>query len=214
VIAGTMLASGVATTAWHVTRSGANPPDVTVIAAPSAAAPDRSVPATPATTTTPPPAPARHTPVAGQAGPAPTTEDPVPVRTTATKPPAARKPQTEARPYGPWSCRQVVALDMSNPLVAKPCQSVGRDVQMSASLTARAGGRATVSVALQENGRTVAGPYTCSNLVFAEDGTTRDCGPRHASATRGRPYTVRMTWSFARDGRISTGQATGEPFTF
>ncbi|GLZ01945.1 serine/threonine-protein kinase [Actinoplanes sp. NBRC 103695] len=218
VIAATMLASGVATTAWHVTRSGADPADVRVIAAQPAPAQSRTAPAAdaaPAATT----APRGKAEVVDRAVPAPSEDKPDRVRPAVPKPSATRQSATlrrqpEARPYGPWACRQVVALDMSNPLVAKPCQSTGKDVQMRAVLTARAGGHATVSLALQENGRTVAGPYTCSNLIFTEDGTTRECGPRTAPAVRGHRYTVRMSWSFSRQGRVNNGQASGEGFTF
>ena len=219
VLAGTMLASGVATTAWHVTRSGADTRDVQVIAAPSIPAPARSVPSAPPAArakvaATRPAAAPRTGAVVDRAAPVAAGAQPEAVRPTVTKPARTRAPQPEARPYGPWTCRQVVSLNMTNPLVAKPCQSVGNRVQMSASLTARAGGTARVSVALVENGRTVAGPYTCSNLIFTEDDTTQDCGPRTASATRGHTYTIRMTWSFSREGKVNNGQASGEGFTF
>jgi serine/threonine protein kinase, bacterial len=85
---------------------------------------------------------------------------------------------------------------------------------MSAALTAPSGGRATVTVALQEAGRTVGGPYTCSGLVFTEDDVTQECGPRTASARRGHRYTVLMTWSYTRDGRDRDGRASGSEFTF
>jgi Protein kinase domain len=213
VLAGAMLASGVATTAWHVTRSGAAD-DVTVIAASPAPSIRPSSPARPRPATQVAPKAAAVAPER-VARAEPVGERKTRVRTPAPPAPTpTRSPQPEARPYGPWTCRQMVSLDMQSPMLAKPCHSIGADVQMSAALTAPAGGRATVTVALQESGRTVRGPYTCSGLVFTQDDMTRECGPRAASARRGHRYTVLMTWSYTRDGRVKEGRASGSDFVF
>ena len=215
VLAGAMTASGVATTAWHVTRSGASG-GVTYIAAPPAprSGPSSAPTASPATTAAT--KSAKHAPEqAAAVEPAGDHKTADPVRAAAR--PAARatrSPQPEARPYGPWNCRQAVTLDMRSPMLAKPCQSIGADVQMRASLTAPSGGRATITVALQESGRTVRGPYTCSGLVFTEDAMTNECGPWGAAARRGHHYTVLMTWSYTRDGRTNEGRASGSDFAF
>jgi serine/threonine protein kinase len=216
VLAGAMTASGVATTAWHVTRSGASG-GVTYIAASPAprSGPPSSAPARPAATQTAAKSAAQAPERAAAAAPVEDRRTADPVR--AAVPPAARpahSPQPEARPYGPWNCRQVVTLDMRSPMLAKPCQSVGADVQMSGALTAPSGGRATITVALQESGRTVRGPYTCSGLVFTDDAMTHECGPRVAPARRGHHYTVLMTWSYTRDGRSNEGRASGSDFVF
>ncbi|MFG1603622.1 serine/threonine protein kinase [Actinoplanes sp. NPDC049265] len=215
VLVGTMLASGVATTAWHVTRSGASAADIPVSASVPSVAFQRPSPApsTPvARETSAPPAPPR---ARKATSPAAEDEPGDPVRpSTTAKPAATRKPQPEARPYGPWNCRQVFSFDMSNPLAIKPCQSVGKAVQMSGSVTAASGGYGSISVALVESGRTVAGPYTCSNLEFTRDDTTQECGPRTVAASRGHTYTVRVAWSFSREGKMNNGSASGEAFTF
>jgi serine/threonine-protein kinase len=215
LIAGTMAASGVATAAWHLGRSGSGTDDVTVASGtvavplplPSASASVAPKPAAPK-----PPAPARDV----------RTEDPIPATTSRVGRPAARAarpaspaPRVEARPYGPRECVRKLDFDFRNPSVAEPCHSVGADVQISGGLTAPDGGRAAITVALQEDGRTVAGPYTCPGLVFTGDGmSTRECGPKRAAVRRGHRYTVLMTWTYSRDGRSRTGEARGSTFAF
>ncbi len=210
-----MLASGVATTAWHLGRSGGSAADVTV-ASGTVAVPQPVPPASSAAVTRSapkPPAPVRHRVRA---------EDPVPPstssasRSAAVTPPApTRAPRVEARRSGPKGCVRTFHFDVGSPLIAEPCHAAGAHVQMSGALTAPDGGRASITVALQENGRTVAGPLTCPGLAFNGDGmSTRECGPKRAVALRGHRYTVLMTWTYSRDGRTGTGQARGSEFTF
>ncbi|HEU4348099.1 MAG TPA: serine/threonine-protein kinase [Actinoplanes sp.] len=220
MVAGTMLASGVATTAWHLTRAGGTTRDIVVAAGP-AAAPSRPA-TTPGTTvsraaTARPPAPASIAPDPVRAAdPAATTKPGAPERVPArTVRPAAKAPQPEARVYGPWNCMRKIAIGSgSDPLLASPCQSSGPKVQFKAVVAAPTGGTATVSVSLRSGGRTVAGPYTCANLVFREGAVTRECGPREAGAIRGRTYVVAMSWEYTREGRIARGETTGSAFTF
>jgi serine/threonine protein kinase len=217
LIAATMLASGVATTAWHLTRAGIDGRDVVVAAAGPTVAPSR-----PVTTPVASAAPASPSPRRTTAGPAraraalPATPTPTdragrgPARSTR---PATTSPQPEARPYGPFDCAQQIVITDS-PLLVKQCHTTGPKVQFRAELTPAGAGTGTVTVALRSGGRTVAGPYTCAGLAFHEGGITRWCGPRESSAVRGRRYSVRMTWSFSRDGRTTSGAKEGSEFTF
>lgn len=207
LIAGTMLASGVATTAWHMGRADGT---TTTLAVPTASLiPSRSA----AAARTSPPAPAHATtaPVAATAA-AGTVRAATPSPVRATTRPAPRQPQPEARPYGPWQCEQAIVLAFPNPTLGQACHSTGAAVQMAGKLTAGSG-QATISVALQENGRTVNGPHSCS-VRFDGDASTRECGPHTAAARRGHRYRVVTSWSFTRDGRVSTGAARGNEFTF
>jgi serine/threonine-protein kinase len=212
VVAGAMLASGVATTAWHLGRSGGAGPH-TAEAAPRVSEP----PATPrpvrsAVRPDPSAAPAAKT----VAGPLPTHGHAAAV-STAPAPSPARKPIPEAKPYGPWQCQEALqfSLGSNNPVLAEPCSAVGSHVQAKGTMAAPAGGTATVGVSVQDTGgRTVAGPKTCSGLAFAENSrvTTRDCGPLVSTPPHGRSYVVVMTWTYQRSGQTVRGSAKGKTF--
>jgi serine/threonine-protein kinase len=220
LVAGTMLASGIATTAWHLGRSGAEagePP--TVIVAPSA---PRAAPSGPhrqgvtrAATTRP--GKGRRT-ARGVALPAPEPNTEVrakrPVSTKAT----TRSPVPENEPHGPWQCSQNFVFDLPTrtPLGPRSCHAVGRDVQFQASLTAPAGGRGRIEVSLQDagTGRIVGGPATCDNLTFTKESFTKECGPAGVTPERGRAYAVLMSYRYTRDGRTASSTTRGAPFTF
>ncbi len=189
LIAGAMLASAVATTAWHFGRADGQPRDDAtpqVLAAPSApllpyhgSAGNRASrrPAVAKSGVQPQPA------VPGDAVAVRPTTARIPTRNPA--PAASRAPRPEAKPYGPWQCTQSIALEWSSKiaLATKPCQMLGRDIQYQASLTAPGGATGSITVSLQEagSGRTVAGPKTCDGLAFGGDAATRSCGPSGAS---------------------------------
>jgi serine/threonine-protein kinase len=99
---------------------------------------------------------------------------------------------------------------------AQPCHNVGSKVQIRAQIIAHRGGRATVSVALQDvsTGRTVADPHTCSNLVFADNVKQLQCGPVTVNPAHGRRYAVVMSWQYTRDGKPVNGTAKGDEFAW
>ncbi len=212
LVAGMMLASGVATTAWHLGRAGGAPRGVTVAGAPAAAG-------------VLPPAPSTAVPVRTAKPPAPSprgtrTERPEraatsPVsRPARSSPPATRVPEAATRPYGEQQCNRTVTLDLANPAVAEACHTIGAGVRISGSLSAPSGGRGSITVALQKNGRTVAGPHTCAGLTFDGGGLTgRHCGPHRVAVRQGHRYAVLVTWTYTRDGRTTEGRARGGEFT-
>nr|WP_221402037.1 serine/threonine-protein kinase [Actinoplanes lutulentus] len=237
-VTGAMLASGIATSAWHLSRPGGDPQEVpTVVTAPSrpllAASPPVSTPARPAlsaasvaardaaaprppaaiTTTRPARYPRSATGVAHSA------PKPASVR---TKHPASSRnrgrshvPEGKAA-KGRWQCSPGLILDLRTraPLGPRPCHQLGDEIQFRAALTAPAGGRGRISVALQDarTGRTVAGPRTCDDLSFTRRSITQDCGPLMAEPRRGRQYAVVMTYRYVRDGRTASRTAVGRPF--
>ncbi|MEU4424048.1 protein kinase [Actinoplanes sp. NPDC024001] len=220
VVAGTMLASGIATTAWHLGRSGDQAR--TVIVAPSA--PQASLPASTRRTAAPPqnrqntrPAKARKA-ARGVALPTPRPTSDVRATPRAVTRAVSRSPVPEGRPYGPWQCSQNFVFDLATrtPLGPRHCHSLGRDVQFQASLTAPAGGRGRIEVRLQDaaTGRTVAGPTTCDGLSFTRESFTKQCGPAGARPSRGRSYAVVMSYRYEREGRTATNTTRGRPFTW
>ncbi|MEU4241255.1 protein kinase [Actinoplanes sp. NPDC026619] len=219
LIAAAMVASAVATTAWHYGRDRWQPwPDDTtqVLAAPTGSA--RPM------VTSPPPRKAAHAvgpaeiEQSGSAAARSVTHRSVPSKDAAPRVTASRLPQPEAKPYGPWQCTQRFALDMSSrtPLAPAPCQMLGRDIQYQASLTAPGGGTGSITVSLQDaaSGHTVAGPKTCAGLTFGGDAATQGCGPAGASPRRGRQYTVVMTYRYERNGRAIASSSKGSTFAW
>ncbi|GAB2617446.1 hypothetical protein Aab01nite_30770 [Paractinoplanes abujensis] len=233
LIAAAMVASAVATTAWHMGRADDERRDLAVpavVIAPLSQAPSsRSVPtvaqpraATPTSSRTltghsrplPPPV---VTPRASPAAPSAVRGKPA-ARPAAKRTPT-RSPQPEAKPYGPWECSTGVAVDWSTRtgVVAKPCRMTGRDVRYQASLTGAAGARGRITIVLRESrtGRTVGTPKTCDNLDFSgERIATRSCGPAAVKPARGRSYAVVVSFSYMREGRTLTGESRGESFTW
>jgi serine/threonine protein kinase len=219
--AGAMIASGIATTAWHLGRERGNPDNPsTIVVAPS-------VPRLPAAATSPPGGAAhqpshqpirQRKPVRNVALPAPKPK-PAGVRVTraASGRTPTRSPLPEAKPHGPWQCSQKLVFDLPSrtALGPKPCHSIGRDIRFQGSLTAAGGGRARVEVTLQDSasGRTVAGPKRC-DLTFTRQAHTHACGPSGAAPRRGRSYTVVMSYRYVRDGRTTTSTTKGSAFTW
>ncbi|MEU4557177.1 protein kinase [Actinoplanes sp. NPDC023936] len=225
VIAGAMLASGIAATGWHLGRSGSTPAEVpTVITAPQLSAP--TSPAASVIAAQPPPThpkttrptPARKA-ATGVAHPSPKTKKP---HVRATRPASTRTggrsplPEGKAAAQGRWQCSPDLVFDLRTraPLSRRPCHQLGQDVHVQAALTAPAGGRGRIEVALQDTrtGRTVAGPRTCDDLSFTRRAITRECGPLVAEPRRGRQYAVVMTYRYVRHGRAATSTTRGRPF--
>jgi hypothetical protein len=226
LIAGAMLASAVAATAWQFGRSTDRPLDAAtgpqVIAEPSAA----------------------RVPYRGTAGPwiarrgvaaqssarsqarAPggtavarsATAAPVPPGNPALSATPSRSPRPEAKPYGPLQCTESLAFDLGSktPLMTRPCRMLGRDVQFQASLTGPGGGTGSITVSVQDagTGRTVAGPKTCGDLAFGGRAATQACGPVGAKPARGKKYAVVMSFRYQRNGRLMAGNAKGSAFAW
>jgi serine/threonine protein kinase len=122
----------------------------------------------------------------------------------------------EAKPYGPWRCREAFNFSFSDPVLAKPCHALGSSVQVLGQMAAPSGVRATVSLRLQDTttGRTAAGPHTCTGLVFTGRDLTNDCGPARLSVPHGHRYVVVLSWQYTRHGTSSQGSARGAEFTW
>jgi serine/threonine-protein kinase len=217
LIGGAMVASAVATAAWHLGRADGDPSDTVVgqhaTSAPAArrANPPPSAPA--GKVASAPPAAAGHQ-ARGDLPPA--TAHPVPVRATASPNRSPKPPVVQEKAYGPVQCKNLFAFSFATPTLAQPCYNLGSKVQIRAQITAPAGGRATVSVALQDvsSGRTIAAPHTCSNLVFTENFKQLQCGPATVSPARGHRYVVVMSWQYTRDGQSASGTAKGDDFAW
>jgi serine/threonine-protein kinase len=223
VIAGAMLATAVLATGWHYRSKAAtaDAPTPAVLAAPTAS--ERQFrettrdngPRRAAVGKTVAPLSPRMTPTDVARS---VTSPRVPAKSPAPRVTTTRSPQPEAKPYGPWQCKQSFAFDFVSrlPLAPKPCQMLGRDIQYQASLTAPGGGTGSITVALQDagSGRTVAGPKTCNNLPFGGDAATRGCGPAGASPAKGHKYVVSMSFRYVRYGQTMASTTKGSVFAW
>lgn len=205
ILAGVLLATGVATSVWRLApgESAAQtpPPHAAMVSGhPSPAAARRGSP-----TAKPRPKTA-----------SPSKKKPIAVRTKHAV--ETRSPQPEGDVQGPWQCAPGLMIDLAtrSPLSPRPCHSVGRKVRFQGSLTAPAGGRGRIEVTLRDadTGRTVAGPTTCDGLTFTRGSMTKACGPAGAAPRRGRNYTVVMAFRYERDGHTATSTARGRVFTW
>ena len=216
LLAAAMLASGVATTAWHLGRAGGDP-GVAHAAGPTPRAQLRS--SAPAVSAPSAPIPTSAAQAAAGNLPAAPPQNPLPVRAvprpTAT-PARTKAPVQEAKPYGPWQCQQALQFNAGSPVLVNPCHALGSRVQMKATIAAPHGGQATLTVSLRDvaTGRTAAGPKTCGGLVFASRDVSHDCGPATVTAPHGHTYVVVMAWTYDRAGQVVNGTAKGKEFTW
>jgi serine/threonine protein kinase len=223
LVGGAVIASVVATSAWHIShRGGTGSTDVRVLtpigdvgrppqtprAAPSlnpsavvsAAGADRGI--------VPAGATAGRTATSSKAA--------TPDRTTEPTGGGAGKAIVEARPYGPWQCRDEFKFSFTNPVLVKPCYALGDSVQVLGQMAAPSGARATLTVSLRNaaTGRTVGKARSCKGLVFTDRDLTNDCGPSRLSAPHGHRYLVVLDWQYSRRGATTRGSTRSDTFTW
>jgi serine/threonine-protein kinase len=222
VLAAAILASGIATTAWHLGRADGEPRDVPVAQQPvSPGWPSPAAPAPPAVSATATSRPAGtaesrrgHAPrrpaaarVAAQAL--------TPVRPTARSSAATRSPLPEAGTAARYDCRRVFALvSRRSPMLIELCHALDAEVRIRATVTAPTSGTGDIAVALQDahTGHPVGPPEVCAGPAFAENGATRQCGPVARNPARGHRYRVVATVTLADDDRKHTSTAKGDEF--
>jgi serine/threonine protein kinase len=215
VVSAAMLASGVATTAWHIVRTPGEQPE-TATAQPMLPTDRPSGPvaasrSAPAAKTTAPRKAAQRRPAPGSAVAAQALN---PVRPAGTRKSSTPSQVREARPYGPEDCREGFGLAGFTPLLAAPCHAAGSRVRIRATLTAPVPGEGRIAVALQDagTGRMVGSPKVCSGLVFTKATPAHTCGPVTVDPPRGRRYQVVMAWTFFNGGRSAVKTARGSTF--
>ncbi|MEV6595794.1 protein kinase [Actinoplanes sp. NPDC051346] len=219
LVCAAMLASGVATTAWHLGRAGGKPAAGAPVAQAGTGNAQPSVAASSARSA-PTPTPARSARERGNDSGAGQSRLPAGAATSAvsTSRPqttgTAESPVTE-KTYGPWECAQQYALSYDNAMAVRPCHKVGEKVQVTATLTAPRDGTATLSVELRDVATGASYPgKSCAGLVFRDGARSRECGTATVSPRRGHRYQVVMSWRFSHDGRVEAGSARGTEFAF
>jgi serine/threonine protein kinase len=216
VVSAAMLASGVATTAWHLVRTpgeqagtAAAEPVLPASRPSGSVAASRSAPAV-RTTASHEPAAERRRP----AGAAVAAQALAPARPAASRKSTPKPRVKEAQPYGPYACEREFGMAGFTPLVVSPCHALGSRVRIQAMLTAPTPGEGRIAVALQDlsSGRTVGTPKVCTGLTFTKAQPTRLCGPLTVEPVKGRRYQVIMSWTFGESRYGGAKVARGSAF--
>ncbi|MEV4709571.1 serine/threonine-protein kinase [Actinoplanes sp. NPDC049316] len=219
LVCAAMVASGVATTAWHMGRADGDLRAGSPLAgSPAAAGPVTLAPSVVASAS----ATARKDSGSAAADRLQANTHAAAARAMTTprarhtpKPAKTKAPVIE-KTEGPWECHEQIAWDFRNPLVPTPCRQVGQKVRLSAKLTSPGDGTGMISVGLLDvaAGSTVGATKTCGRLFFTDGARTQECGTLTVSPQRGRRYKVVMSWRFNNGERLQSGSARGEEFSF
>ncbi|UQU66916.1 serine/threonine protein kinase [Couchioplanes caeruleus] len=218
LVCAAMVASGVATTAWHMGHADGEPQAAAPLAGAPTAGPVALTPSAVASA-----APAGRKGAGGAAADqlranahaAAARAVTTPRARPATKPAKTKAPVVE-KTEGPWVCQERIAWDFRNPLVPRPCHQAGKQVQVTARLTSPGDGTGIIAIGLLDvaSGGTVGATKTCNRLVFTDGHRTQACGALTVSPPRGRRYQAVMEWRLSSGGRTQTGSARGTEFSF
>jgi serine/threonine-protein kinase len=99
-------------------------------------------------------------------------------------------------------------------VLAKPCHATGGGVMLIAHMQALPGVQADVSVGLLDvaTSNAVAGPFTCTGLMFTDFAPEHSCGPFEVHPRHGRRYVVVQKWQYTGRGILPTGEIRGVEF--
>jgi hypothetical protein len=213
LVCGSMVASGLATSAWHLShRPGIQDnqalPPVDVAGAATRRTSTHPARSAAATRTSSPPSTAAARPDRQDVADHPIRRQ-IAATTRAT---TARA--VEATPYGPWQCeKRLLFPSLRDVSVIQPCHTVGPGVQMKGILAVPRGGLVNATVALRDVTRSkIVAEYRCDNLLVGQGSGSQTCGPRTVTPAKGKRYVVVVEWTYAHNGRTGGQVSTGEPF--
>jgi len=116
--------------------------------------------------------------------------------------------------FGPWQCADAYSWDLGHPVLARPCHSIGPEIRVLGQMEAAPGVQADISLTLREakTDEVVAGPYTCTGVMFTDFALKHSCGPVEMKAPRGHRYVVTETWQYTERPLLPSGSARGPVF--
>jgi serine/threonine-protein kinase len=116
--------------------------------------------------------------------------------------------------FGPWRCGDAYSWDLGHPVLARPCQATGPSIRVMGQMEAAPGVEADISLTLRDaaSDDVVAGPYTCTGLMFTDFALKHSCGPAELNAPRGHRYVVVETWQYTERPLLPPGSAKGPEF--
>ena len=116
--------------------------------------------------------------------------------------------------FGPWRCGDAYSWDLGHPVLARPCQATGPSIRVMGQMEAAPGVQADISLTVRDaaSDDVVAGPYTCTGLMFTDFALKHSCGPADLNAPRGHRYVVVETWQYTERPLLPPGSAEGPEF--
>jgi serine/threonine-protein kinase len=213
-----LLASAVAVSglggynAWRLIGGG-HPPDTIA---------ERLRPTLPTVTGVAPSAPAAAADLAQQIPSRVAGEQSGSVVTTAPRSGTDLKAEAAAGPakigaklhFGPWRCGDAYSWDLGHPVLARPCQATGPAIRVMGQMEAAPGVQADISLTVRDaaSDEVVAGPYTCTGLMFTDFALKHACGPADLTAPHGHRYVLVETWQYTERPLLPPGSAQGPEF--
>ena len=118
--------------------------------------------------------------------------------------------------FGPWRCGDAYSWDLGHPVLARPCQATGPSIRVMGQMEAAPGVQADISLTVRDvaSDEVVAGPYTCTGLMFTDFAMKHACGPADLNAPRGHRYVVVETWQYTERPLLPPGSAQGPEFAW
>jgi len=116
--------------------------------------------------------------------------------------------------FGPWRCGDAYSWDLGHPVLARPCQATGPSIRVMGQMEAAPGVQADISLTVRDaaSDDVVAGPYTCTGLLFTDFALKHSCGPADLTAPRGHRYVLVETWQYTERPLLPPGSAEGPEF--
>lgn len=116
--------------------------------------------------------------------------------------------------FGPWRCGDAYSWDLGHPVLARPCQATGPAIRVMGQMEAAPGVQTDISLTVRDaaSDEVVAGPYTCTGLMFTDFALKHSCGPADLNAPRGHRYVVVETWQYTERPLLPPGSAEGPEF--
>lgn len=116
--------------------------------------------------------------------------------------------------FGPWHCGDDYTWDLGHPVLAKPCNSLGDAIRVMGMMEAMPGIQAdfTLSVRDASSDAVVAGPFSCTGVMFTDFEMKHNCGPVDLQAPHGHRYVIAESWSYTGRSILPGGIARGPAF--
>jgi serine/threonine protein kinase len=116
--------------------------------------------------------------------------------------------------FGPWRCGDAYSWDLGHPVLARPCQATGSSIRVMGQMEAAPGVQADISLTVRDaaSDDVVAGPYTCTGLMFTDFALKHSCGPADLNPPHGHRYIVVETWQYTERPLLPPGSAQGPAF--
>ncbi|BCJ42233.1 hypothetical protein GCM10010168_87690 [Actinoplanes ianthinogenes] len=118
--------------------------------------------------------------------------------------------------FRPWVCGDKYAFDLGHPMLVQPCHALGPAIRALGQMEAVPGVQADITLTVRDaaTDEIVAGPHTCSGLMFTDAAIKHSCGPVDFQAPHGGHYVVEQSWEYTDRPLLPGGSVRGPAFTW